>query len=30
MKLSPEGQVLLTLGTKGQRGEWNETDSTFQ
>ena len=24
MKLSPEGQVLLTLGTKGQAGEWNE------
>ncbi len=24
LKLSPQGQVLLTLGTKGQRGEWNE------
>jgi sugar lactone lactonase YvrE len=24
MKLSPAGQVLLTLGTKGQAGEWNE------
>jgi sugar lactone lactonase YvrE len=24
VKLSPQGQVLLTLGTKGQRGEWNE------
>ncbi|MBV8902369.1 MAG: hypothetical protein JOZ22_01940 [Acidobacteriia bacterium] len=24
MKLSPQGQVLLTLGTKGQSGEWNE------
>jgi len=24
MKFSPEGQVLLTLGTKGQAGEWNE------
>src|SRR5215469_9592474 len=24
VKLSPEGQVLLTLGTKGQAGEWNE------
>jgi sugar lactone lactonase YvrE len=24
MKLSPQGQVLLTLGTKGQAGEWNE------
>jgi DNA-binding beta-propeller fold protein YncE len=24
VKLSPQGQVLLTLGTKGQPGEWNE------
>ncbi len=24
MHLSPEGQVLLTLGTKGKAGEWNE------
>lgn len=24
IKLSPQGQVLLTLGTKGQAGEWNE------
>jgi len=24
MKLSPSGQVLLTIGTKGQAGEWNE------
>ena len=24
MKLNPQGQVLLTLGTKGQAGEWNE------
>jgi sugar lactone lactonase YvrE len=24
MKLSPQGQVLLTLGTKGKAGEWNE------
>jgi DNA-binding beta-propeller fold protein YncE len=24
-KLSPQGQVLLTLGTKGQAGEWNES-----
>ena len=23
-KLSPQGQVLLTLGTKGEAGEWNE------
>ena len=25
MKLSPQGQVLLTLGTKGQPGDWNES-----
>ena len=25
MKLNPQGQVLLTLGTKGQRGEWNDS-----
>jgi streptogramin lyase len=24
MKLSPQGDVLLTLGTKGKAGEWNE------
>lgn len=24
VKLSPQGQVLLTLGVKGQAGEWNE------
>jgi len=24
VKLSPQGQVLMTLGTRGQRGEWNE------
>src|SRR5215212_5472119 len=24
MKLTPAGQVLLTLGTKGEAGEWNE------
>jgi sugar lactone lactonase YvrE len=29
MKLNPQGQVLLTLGTKGQRGEWNETTQLF-
>jgi len=29
MKLSPEGKVLLTLGTKGQAGEWNETTHLF-
>jgi sugar lactone lactonase YvrE len=25
MKLSPDGKLLMTLGTKGQRGEWNDT-----
>ena len=25
MKLSPQGEVLLTLGTKGKAGEWNES-----
>jgi len=25
MKLDPQGKVLMTLGTKGQRGEWNES-----
>lgn len=29
MKISPEGKVLLTLGTKGQAGEWNETTHLF-
>ena len=29
MKLDPEGKVLLTLGTKGQRGEWNESTQLF-
>jgi len=24
MKLNPQGQILLTIGTKGQAGEWNE------
>ena len=24
VKMSPQGQVLLTLGTKGQAGDWNE------
>lgn len=24
MKLSPQGKLLLTLGVKGQRGDWNE------
>jgi sugar lactone lactonase YvrE len=27
-KLSPKGEVLLTLGTKGQAGEWNEARGT--
>jgi DNA-binding beta-propeller fold protein YncE len=25
MKISQQGQVLLTIGTKGQRGDWNDT-----
>jgi DNA-binding beta-propeller fold protein YncE len=25
LKLNSEGQVLMTLGTKGQRGEWNDS-----
>jgi DNA-binding beta-propeller fold protein YncE len=30
VKLSPQGQVLLTLGVKGQAGDWNEaTQSRF-
>jgi sugar lactone lactonase YvrE len=28
MKLSPKGEVLLTLGTKGKAGEWNEAAGT--
>jgi sugar lactone lactonase YvrE len=28
MKLSAQGQVLLTLGTRGQAGEWNEAAGT--
>ena len=28
MKLSHDGQVLLTLGTKGKSGEWNEAAGT--
>jgi hypothetical protein len=27
MKLSPEGQLLTTLGVKGKRGDWNEAIS---
>jgi len=29
MKLSPKGDVLLTLGTKGKAGEWNEQSHLF-
>jgi streptogramin lyase len=29
MKLNPQGQVVLTLGTKGKAGEWNETTQLF-
>jgi DNA-binding beta-propeller fold protein YncE len=25
VKLDPQGKVLMTIGTKGQRGDWNET-----
>src|SRR5262245_45726603 len=25
LKLDPQGKVLMTLGTKGQRGDWNES-----
>jgi streptogramin lyase len=28
VKLSPQGQVLLTLGTKGMAGDWNEAAGT--
>ncbi len=28
VKLNPRGEVLLTLGTRGQAGEWNETAGT--
>jgi sugar lactone lactonase YvrE len=29
MKLSPQGEVLMTLGTKGKAGEWNESTHLF-
>jgi len=29
MKLSPQGEVLLTLGTKGKAGEWNGESQLF-
>jgi DNA-binding beta-propeller fold protein YncE len=28
VKMNPQGQVLLTLGTKGQSGEWNESSQS--
>ncbi|MSO30150.1 MAG: 6-bladed beta-propeller [Acidobacteria bacterium] len=28
VKLSPQGETLLTLGTKGQRGDWDEAKGT--
>ncbi len=28
MKLNPKGEVLLTLGTKGKAGEWNEASGS--
>jgi sugar lactone lactonase YvrE len=30
VKLSPQGEVLLTLGTKGQAGEWNEASQSHR
>ncbi len=30
MKLNPQGQVLLTLGTKGEAGEWNEATQSHK
>src|SRR5271167_2997604 len=29
LKLDPQGKVLMTLGTKGQRGEWNNSTHLF-
>jgi sugar lactone lactonase YvrE len=29
MKLNPKGEVVMTLGTKGKAGEWNETTQLF-
>ena len=29
VKMDSQGKVLMTLGTKGQRGEWNETTQLF-
>jgi sugar lactone lactonase YvrE len=30
VKLNPQGQVLLTLGTKGEAGEWNEANQSHR
>jgi sugar lactone lactonase YvrE len=30
VKLNPQGQVLLTLGTKGEAGEWNEATQSHR
>lgn len=30
MKISPAGQVLMTLGTKGQRGDWDEATQSHK
>jgi sugar lactone lactonase YvrE len=29
MIFSPDGRLLLTLGLKGQRGDWNEAKGSF-
>jgi DNA-binding beta-propeller fold protein YncE len=29
VKLDPQGKVLMTLGTKGQRGDWNDSTQFF-
>src|SRR4029450_10753199 len=30
MKMNPQGQVLLTLGTKGEAGDWNEATGSHK
>jgi DNA-binding beta-propeller fold protein YncE len=30
VKLSPQGQILLTLGTKGEAGDWNEATGSHR
>ena len=30
MKMNPQGQILLTLGTKGEAGEWNEASGSHR